>query len=322
MRTQWSEGQLSSIFAAEIIGSTGSFITREQAMSLPPVAKGRAILTGQIAPAPLRALDEAGVIETQPRWLYRTDGAVTPHHRMLWTIDDLIFNGWSCWATPRDAEGNIESAERIPTEWWAFDAEGQVLVQDEPVTDREVILIPGPSEGFLEFATRNLRGALALEEAYVKRASNPLPLVEIREVSESNMTEDEVDELIQDYLDARNDPKGIVSWTPHGIELVSHGDQAPQLAIDGRNFAKVDVANFLNLPAAALDGSLSTASLTYSTQEDKRNELADISLAYWADPIAARFSQDDCVPEGQRVRFDFTELRSTTPAPTGPVTKD
>ncbi|WP_437384135.1 phage portal protein [Plantibacter flavus] len=322
MRTQWSSGQLSSIFAAEIIGSTGAFMTREQAMTLPPVVKGRAIIAGQIAPAPLRVLTEEGVTDTQPRWLYRTDGNLTPHHRMLWTVDDLIFNGWSLWGTPRDAAGQIETAERIPTEWWHFDAEGQIVVNDEVVSAEEVVLIPGPSEGFLEYATRSMRGAMALEEAYVKRANNPVPLVELHETTDNAYTDDEIDGLIEDYWEARNDPKGTVTFTPFNLELKTHGDQAPQLAIEGRNFAKVDTANFLNLPAAALDGSLSTASLTYSTQEGTRNELLDYSLSYWADPIAARFSQDDCVAEGSRVRFDFSELRSNQPSPTGPVTKD
>ncbi|MGG7509431.1 hypothetical protein [Plantibacter sp. YIM 135249] len=323
MRSQWAQGQLNSILAAEFMGQGAALLTRAEAMTIPSVAKARAILCGQIAPAPLVALDEAGKLDTQPAWLYRTNGAMTPHHRMIWTIDDCLFDGWSLWGTPRNSAGDIESAERIPTEWWHFDADGSIIVNDEPVENPdEVILFPGPSEGFLEYATRSLRGAIALEEAFVRRASNPIPVTELHESSEGAYTDDEIDELIADYIASREDPKGVVTFTPHNIELKIHGDRATDLAIDARNFAKIDTANFTNLPAAALDGSLSTASLTYSTQEDSRNELADISLSYWADPIAARLSQDDVVPEGQRVRFDFSDLRSTKPSPTGPVTKD
>ncbi|MFT4232279.1 MAG: hypothetical protein QM606_05825 [Leucobacter sp.] len=326
LRSPWSTAEnLQRILGAEFIGmDSAGLISRAQAMSVPPVAKGRAILTGQIAKAPLVALDEPNGVpaQQQPRWLYRTDGPISPHHRMLWTVDDCIFTGWSLWATPRDDNGAIETGERIPVEWWEFDADGTIIVNDEPVDNDDVTLIPGPSEGFLEFATRSIRGALSLEESYVRRAAVPIPLVELHETVDNAFTDEQIDELIADYIAARKDPDGIVSFTPAGIQMNVHGEQATNLAIEGRNFAKIDVANFLNLPGSALDGSLSTASLTYSTETGKRNEIQDYSVDYWADPITARLSQDDCVPEGTRVRFDFTQNRTPDPSPTGAVTKD
>jgi hypothetical protein len=315
-------GSPTKLVWSDIFGADAVFVTREEAMTLPPVAKGRAILTGQIAPAPLRAYDKNGLAAEQPKWLWHTDGAVSPHLRMLWTVDDLIFAGFSLWGTTRDAAGAITDATRIPIEWWTFDAEGRIVVQGELVDELEVILIPGPSEGLLQFATRSIRAAIALEHSYIKRAQNPIPLVELHETTEGSLEEDEIEDMIQAYADARQDENGTVTFTPATIELKVHGEQSPQLAIEGRNFAKIDVANFMNLPGAALDGSLSTASLTYSTGEDKRNEIADYSIAYWADPIAARFSQDDVVGEGIRVRHDFSELRSVNPSPTGAITKD
>jgi phage portal protein BeeE len=71
-----------------------------------------------------------------------------------------------------------------------------------------------------------------------------------------------------------------------------------------------------------MDASLSTASLTYSTQEGQRNEFADFTLPYWLEPIQQRLSLDDVVPSGQRVRFDLTDLYTTTPSPTGTITED
>ncbi len=318
----WQIGSPTKLVWSDITGGQVIFVTRAEAMTLPPIVKGRAIITGQIAPAPLRCYDENGLTAEQPKWLYHTEGAVSPYLRMLWTVDDLIFAGYSLWGCTRDAADQIVTAERIPVEWWQFDADGRIVVNGEPVDEREVILIPAPSEGLLEFATRSIRAAIALEEAYIKRARNPVPLVELHETSDGALEDDEITDAVQGYADARKDDNGTVVFTPYNIELKVHGEQSPQLAIEGRNFVKVDVANFLNLPAAALDGSLSTASLTYSTQEGTRNELADYSISYWAAPIEARFSQDDVVPPGKRVRLDFTELRTVNPSPTGPTTKD
>ena len=71
-----------------------------------------------------------------------------------------------------------------------------------------------------------------------------------------------------------------------------------------------------------MDASLSTASLTYSTQEGQRNEFADFTLPYWIEPIQQRLSLDDVVPAGQRVRFDLSDLYTNPPTPTSPEVAD
>ncbi len=71
-----------------------------------------------------------------------------------------------------------------------------------------------------------------------------------------------------------------------------------------------------------MDASLSTASLTYSTQEGQRNEFADFTLPYWMEPIQQRLSLDDVVPSGIRIRFDMSDLFTTTPSPTSPPAED
>ena len=325
----WQTGGPTKIVWSDVFGTASEHITRAESMTLPAVVKARAIIAGQIAPVPLVVLDAADRLDVQPAWTQRTDGLLSPWHRMIWTVDDLIFHGWSLWGITRennDPAGAIQTADRIPVEWWHVDPDGTIMVDSgngpEPVEAHDVILIPGPSEGMLKFATRSIRGAVLLEEAWVKRSRNPIPLVELHETVDGGLEEGDAETLVSDFIAAREDKNGMVSFTPNAIELRAHGETAPQLAIEGRNFVKVDVANFTNLPAAALDGSLSTASLTYSTQEGARNEIADYALAYWSDPIAARLSQDDVTPPGTRIRFDFAQLRSTTPRPTGPIVKD
>jgi hypothetical protein len=94
------------------------------------------------------------------------------------------------------------------------------------------------------------------------------------------------------------------------------------LYINARNALRIDFANHLNLPVALLDGSPATASLTYATSEGKRSELDDLGLDYWTTPIQAALSQDNVVPRGTRIRFDFASRYAATNAPTGAPTQD
>lgn len=72
------------IVAPDWVRSTGS-ITRAQAMSVPAVKRARGIICTTIARIPLRAYRGTEPINPQPLWIDRTDGPVSPYHRMVWT---------------------------------------------------------------------------------------------------------------------------------------------------------------------------------------------------------------------------------------------
>jgi len=124
--------------------------------------------------------------------------------------------------------------------------------------------------------------------------------------------------LVAAYNKARRDPEGATVFTPSHVELRPHGANADSGAmVEARNAVRLDVANFTNLPAALLDGSVATASLTYVTTEGKRSEYVELSLTPWIEDIQARLSLDDVVPRGQRILFDMTEILSVEAVPTG-----
>lgn len=321
MASPWSTGQLSQVVWADILGDAAELpVLRAEAMTVPPVVKARQILVAQLADLPLVALDAAGVVAAQPAWLTRTDGAMTPWHRMAWTLDDILFSGWSLWAVER-LDGEIVNALRVSIDDWRFAPDGSVECYGTTATADEVILIPGPAEGLLEYARRTIRAARNIESAWAGRIRNPIPAVELHQMTDDVLTEPEIRSFIDTYCAARMDVNGAVVYTPNAIELRAHGESSADMLIEGRNAVRLDVANYTGLPGAALDGSLSTASLTYSTQEGRSSELGD-ALRLWMSPIAARLSQDDVVPPGQRVRFDTGERLTPTPNPTGPIVKD
>ena len=321
IKSPFSESQLQTVIWSEVFGTQPTLITRAEAMSLPAVFKARAILLSLIADKPLTARKGDDLAPTQPAWLYRTDGDVSPWLRMAGTLDDLIFYGWSLWGIERGAAGQITYAGRVPFARWKTDDRGRILVDDKPVDSADVLLIPGPSDGLLTFASRSLRGAVAIESAWVDRALNPIPQIELHQTVESGITAPEAKTLVDNWNAARNSGSST-AFTPFDVTANALGQVAPDLFTEGRNNSRLDVANFFNLPASLLDGSVSVASLTYSTQEGRRNEVFDYTLRYWLGPIEGRLSQDDVVPAGQRVRFDFSTLIDNPQTPTGAVVED
>lgn len=318
----WQTGQLQQIVWSDIFGTEAALISRAEAMTIPAVAKARQILVSTIARFPLRTYDLNGEVTPSHEWLQATDGEVSPWHRMAWTIDDLIFYGWSLWGIERDASGEILKVDRCPIERWEVDPDGVIRIDGQPADEGSCILIPGPFEGLLKVGSRTLKGGAKLEASWVGKATNPIPAIELHATNDDPLETDEVRALVQAWADARNDVNGAIAFTPYNVQAIAHGSAEPSLLIEGRNFLRIDIGAFLGIPAALMDASLSTASLTYSTQQGQRNEFADYTLPYWLEPIQQRLSLDDVVPAGERIRFDLAELFTTTPGPTGPITED
>lgn len=312
----------SDIFGADFEAPLG----RAEAMAVPAISKARQLITGTISRLPLRVLDASGELPDlkQPAWTYRTDGTVSPYLRMAWTLDDVLFYGASLWSVDRGSDGQIIRAERVPFEWWQVTPEGAILIQDQAVNASSVLYFPGSIEGLLDRGQSAIKSARAIEKAVERRASSPIPVMEIHQQDgDAPLTATEAKELVTGYNKARRDPEGATVFTPSHIELKPHGDKADSGAqVEARNASRLDIANLTGVPASLLEGSMSTASLTYSTAEGRRNEFVDYALAPYMDAITSRLSMDDVVPRGQRVRFDLTDLLTTTPSPTGAPEQD
>lgn len=320
----WQTGQLSSIVWADLFGAENiTMVSRADAMMCPAVAKGRHVIVGQGAGLPLRVLGTDGVLPDaqQPSWLYRTDGAMTPWHRMAWTLDDLIFTGWSLWRRVNGADRFPLSADRVDIDAWQFDNDGHVLIDGVIARADEVILFAGPGEGLCTAAASTIRAYRQTEASWQGRVRNPVPMTELHQINDDDMTQEEVDKYVGAWASARTNVNGAIGFTPYNLELRVHGVDAASTMVEARNALRTDVANHLGLPTAALDGSVATASLTYVTQDGKFSELAE-GLRMWYEPIEQRLSQDDCVPRGQRVRFDTGDRSAVPSSGTGPEVLD
>lgn len=304
---------------ADLLGSKAP-VNREMAMSIPAVAGGRNLICN-LARNPLRAYRGADEVST-PAWAYRTNGQTAPYHRMAWTLDDLVFSGWSLWAVERGTENQITDAVRVPREWWNFDPDSfEIFVQGATVTPESVVLIPGPHEGLLEMAESSIRGAINMEQSWARRVRSPVPSIELKQTENEELNDDEIKDLVQDYANMM-EAGGGVGFTPYGIDLNTHGETTTDLYVQGRNAIAIDFGRFLSVPAVMLDAALAAASLQYSTSQDGRNQFVDQTARFWLEPIAARLSLDDVCPRGQRVAFDLSDMTAIPQTGTGPAQED
>lgn len=302
---------LDSIVYNDIFGKAGRrHVSRNEAVQIPALSRARLLITSTIPRLPLKATNvETGEPADVPYWLTHSRGTVTPFHRMLWTVDDLFFYGWSLWSLERDpVSGDITSAARIPYDRWGFDDNGNIKVDDKPVWDDDVMLIPGVSEGILTYGAATLAEAIHLANAVQKAAETPSAHTELHQTNDAPMTEDEVRSLINSWAAARRGENGGVAFTSAGIEVREHGAPSEHLLINARNAVSVDVARHAGIPASMVDAYLSGSSISYANTSARMAELITFGLSPLMNSVTARLSQDDITPHGVAIEYDTTTV--------------
>lgn len=318
----WSTSTLQRIVAEDVFGTDLPVNTRSGAMRIPAVARSRNLMVSSISGNPLVSMRKTGPVDPQPTWLTAAAGGTSPQQRIAWTVDDLIFYGWSCWWRDNGADGFPVAATRIPISDWSIDADNQVIVNGVPVRPDQVIVIPGLHEGVLTFGVDALRDTTQLYANVRKRLANPVPALDLHQTGGRELTDDEIDALIDRWAVARQGANGGVSYTSQNIEAKPMGGaDDSQLMIESRNAAAVDIARMIGISAGLIDATTPKSSLNYETTQGRNEEFIDRDLALYMAPIVWRLSLDDVTPRGQYVAFDTSAF--TGPFnPTGPALED
>lgn len=320
LASPWSQpNHLASVVWRDIFGDTALRpVTRAEAMSVPAAARARHVLCTTIAARELVAYRGDQRI-APPSWATSTAGALSPFHRMVWTVDDLLWFGWSCWRRTSNSatDGRPLQMDRLPMGRWSFDTHGNVLwdrldgAGQRPALPGELVLIPGFHEGLLTFAQDTLRHAADLQRAAGRAARHPSAYLALKQTGGTPLSRDERRELIAEWAAAREGENGGVAFLNETLDARELGTFDRHLVLDGRNAAAVDVARAASLPADLVDAAGQT-SLTYSNARDNDRRGVDYGSGGYMGAISARLSQDDVAPAGQRLAFDLEELAAAT----------
>lgn len=284
-------------------------VTRSLAMSVPAVARARRIIVGSIARCPLEARIGGERADTQPLWIDRTDGVQSPFFRMAWTVDDLLFHGFSLWSLERDYDGRVIRADRVPFHLWDVDQDGNIIVNGRRVIEETVCLIPASDEGLLRSSSASIRHAVELNRLAARAADTPAAQVVLKQTGGQPLNQTEIKNLIESFAGARRGTNGGIAYASQTIEVQELGKTDAQLLVEGRNAAAVDIARAVGVPAAMIDASSTgSGNITYQNVAARNRELIDYALAPFMAAIAARLGLDDMVPRGWSVAFDLGDL--------------
>lgn len=299
-------------------------MTRAEAMAVPAIARARHIICGTAARDELRAYRGVGEESArllgadEPSWIGNADGELSAFHRMLWTMDDLFHHGWSLWSRTNsapDAYGRKWPlrADRIAIDRWGFDGDGHVLVDSQTVRPDEVIVIPGPHEGLLNFGGPAVRHAADLQRAAGKAAKHPAAFMALKYTGTTQMKREDVEQTVADWAAAREGLNGGVAFLPPNVDAQELGTFDKHLLVEGRNHAAVDIARAASLPADIVDANPGV-SFTYTNSQDNDRRLIDYGVGFYMAAVSAALSLNSVTPRGQRVVFGLEEwLNRTVP---------
>lgn len=284
--------------------------TEDEAMMVPAISRAMDLYDAALSQMEPHA--EGGEL---PEWLGLSDGPITPAHRLSAIVRDLIFHGTSCLAVSRDVAGTVTNGIHIPRNLWNVDADGAISVEGKPVSPDEVLFFHSfKRRGLLHYGRVTISHYAALGSTIKQRARTPKPVMGIRVTDDRTAKPEEVKQAQQDFAAARRAPDGAVVIIPPGIEIQEFGgDDDAQMLIEARNAARLDAANFMNMPAALLDGNSGTTD-QYSNTLQNANEFITLSVNLWLRAVEARLSQDDVTPFGVKISYRSATLDAFTPA--------
>lgn len=278
------------------------------ALTVPAVQRGIQIFSSVGSRLPLKATDADGNDVDLP-FLNHTEGPITPAKRTSGIIQDLIFHNASLIQVVRDADGYVSAFAHVPAHLWSLDANGNILVNGKKASSDDVVYVPSiMPAGFLEVARDSVRQYRNIVRTINNRTAAPEPVVIVAETEDVAPTDEEIDQALASLANALQSERGGIVYQPKGLEIKGFGatDSANALMLEARNALRVDISNFLGISADMLDGSGGGNSQVYANSVDSRNELSELSLKTWTEPLADRLSQDDCTPPGIKISVDYS----------------
>ena len=298
-----------------------TYVTREQAMSVPAVARARNIICGTIGSLPLEEYNSQEIEIKNRVVINQPDPAVPRANTISWLVDDLLFHGIGYLqvidVSPADGRPyrmrrinpvrvtyNLSSDRTLIT---SYNVDGALMPNDGLGS---LIVFNGMDEGVLVRAGRTIKTAMELESAAYRMASEPVPQMVLNNEG-MNLDSNQISNLLASFKQARRDRS--TAYTEGPIKLTTLGFDSAQMQLtEGRAHSNGEIARLMGIPAIYVGAE--TNSMTYSNVTSERRSLVDFSLRPYLDIIESRLSMDDVTPRGQTVRFDMDDFLRGNPA--------
>ena len=298
-----------------------TWITRDEAMTVPAVARARNIVAGTLASLPLELYNSRDEELPKPRWMKQPDPNSAYGTMMAWTIDDLIFNATAFWQIievykedGRPSAFRYINFTRVTPQY----NNNSTMVDGYLVDGTKVpnsglgslVTFQALDEGVLKRGASTIKTAIALEQAAKRSAEEPVPNGVLKNTG-MDLPEDQVMNLLARFKAARN-TRATAYMTSNLEYQPMQFDNTQLQLVESRKAMQTMIAQMMNVPAYLLDAETG-GSLTYNNAEGQKRYLVDFSLRSIITVLENRLSMDDITIMGQHVRFDLDDFLRGNP---------
>lgn len=288
--------------------------TREQAMSIPTIARARGIICSSIASIPIILRDRStGERIDPPRVINDPDPRVPGSATYVWTAEDLLLYGYSYWQITElySDTYRVRSVERInPLRVSPFLNANSTEIEYYTVDNLRVpdsgigslVVFYGNDEGLLRRAGATIRAGAELERATAMYAREPFPTMVLKS-NGASLPADRITKLLDSWAQARRTRATAFLNSDVTLEAVGFDPEKLQLAA-ARNHIATELSRAIGIPAYFTDAPTGS-SMTYSNATLAKESLLNFSLIPLMTSIEQRLSMPDFTPSSQVARFDL-----------------
>jgi len=300
---------------------------RNRCMSVPTISRARDLIASVIGCMSLRMynevwneLDEEMMqIHIAPRsWLRRIDPAVPNNFILSWTFDDLFFYGRAMWyITSRTADGFPASFQRLPmgsistTDMvgpvW-FGPSKEIYFNGNQLDPNNVVQFLSPIQGITSMSTQSVGTALKLEAARYRNSASSIPAGVLKQTGGDPLSKQELADLASAFNAARatNQTAALNEYLTY-TETATSPDK--MLLIDSAEFQAKEMARICNVPFYLV--GCDVGSYSYVSNDGARADLWTFGAKAYAECITSTLSQNNVLPNGTMVEFDYKDYLST-----------
>ena len=288
-------------------------VNRNEAMSVPSVARCRNLVAGVVADLPLNLYRKSTGEELgNPVWVDQPSINQPRSVTMAWTVDSLMMYGVAYWEVTEvyAEDGRPSRFEWVPNTKVTFETD----LYGTKVTQYYVDAVARPQwgvgslitfqffdEGILERGAETIRAAIDLRKAAVTAASTPMPSGVIRN-NGADLDPKEIAGLLAAWKNARQNR--ATAYLTSTLEYTPTSFSPKDMMYDeAQQFLATEIARLCNIPAYMVSAEANN-SMTYANVLDERKQFFSFSIAPYVNAIQDRLSMDDITARGNAVRFD------------------
>ena len=291
-------------------------ILRQDAASVPAIARCRNLIAGTIATIPLETYSKTTGEELPNMvWVEQPDKRQPREVTIAWTVDSLFYYGVAYWMVEevyqddnRPARFSWVQNDRVSVKYTSNNtAVDYYMVNNVRVPDSGVgslVTFQAFDQGLLLRNPTTIRAAIDLEKAAAIAAQTPMGSGYIKN-SGADLPDQQVQGILNAWKSARQSKGTAYLTSTLDFQAISFSPK-DMLYNEAKAYLALDLARACNVPAPMIDAEL-IRSNTYQNVLDQRKEFAAYSLMPFIDAISCRLSMDDLTPRGQEVRFSVDE---------------